>query len=200
MLPHRLIYFISTVIFLHTSLHAQEMKIEKEHRVEEELVPAEAREWMAATFPQIKKVKWYQEQSSRYGMAEMQNSFEAKFKFNGHLTSVEFSAQGEVEDVEINRSLRELDSPSRNNLNRKFRSFSKFKLIKLQEQWSGPDSDGLKEAILQNDFNKATIRYEVEFKALWEGKHTLWEGLFDQEGELLLIREIQLRPVDNLDL
>ncbi len=187
-------------MFFYAGIFAQEVKIEKEHRVAVSEVPSAAVEWLSTTFPQLKKVKWYLEESSRNETDELTQSFEAKFKRKGRLVSVEFSSLGLVEDVETDKSLHSLNLEIRKNLLESFQDIPKFKLIKLQEQWSHEDPVSLQGAILEDRIDRITTRYEIEFKAKFESEHATWEGLFDQNGQLISRRKIVLRPTDNLDL
>lgn len=173
--------------------NAQEVKEEREQRVKEKVVPGAIREWLSDTYPKAKKVKWYFETNSG------KDSYEAKFKFGGERHSVEFSTEGIVEDIEIDKSLKELSPEVQDALKGAFGKFKKFKLEKIQEQWSADTPDQLKSAILNQDPAQATILYEVEFRAEIEGKLEYWEGLFNPEGKLLLRRKRVLRPTDNLD-
>lgn len=182
-----ILMFVSTVVF------AQNDKIETEKRVKTNDVPFQSIQWLQNTFPHVSKVKWYSETTSG------QKSFEAKFKDNKKNYSVEFSENGEIEDVEIAAKLESIDDIYRINLQATFDTFEKFKIKKIQEQWSSDSSEQLTQAILKNHPDLIAIKYEVEFMAIIDQSYGLWEGLFDQTGKLISIREVKLRATDNLD-
>ena len=83
------------------ALFAQD-KIERELRVEEKVVPKEARDWFYDAFETTKRPKWYQE------IFESGYSYEAKFKLKGKFYSVEFDSLGLIQDVEIEIDYNEL--------------------------------------------------------------------------------------------
>ena len=189
----RFTLYILALFLVILNLEAQETKRESESKIAQSEVPSECRDWLSKAFPQIHKVKWYKEVTSG------KQSYEAKFKSEGARYSIEFSENGLIEDVEKKVSLNDLRTDLRLKLNQGFSQFEKFKLIKLQEQWTAATPETLLRAIKNKDQSLATIRFEVEFKAIVEGKYSLWEGLFSAEGQLLSKRPIVLRPTDNLD-
>lgn len=187
-------FLVLTILtFCSLNLWAQDTKREQEQRLPADQVPETSQAWLEQAFQGVKKVKWYREITSG------KTSFEAKFKDGGHRYSVEFSVSGVVEDVEKKVTLGQLPANERNLLKKGFSQLKKFKLVKIQEQWTAPTSEALLKAIQSNDPGMATIRYEVEFRAEIDGVNSLWEGLFDQSGTLLSKRRVQLRPTDNLD-
>lgn len=183
------------LVFLFSAnlVFAQKAKIESEQRVKKTEVPSKSVEWLSQSFPNVKKMKWFQENTSGI------KSFEAKFKWNQINYSVEFSENGSIEDVEIGRKLSELTKTTQESLTASFRQFEKFKLSKIQEQWTSDTGDKLSQALINNDPSLITIKYEVEFTAIIEGSYALWEGLFDGNGLLLSKRKVKLRATDNLD-
>jgi hypothetical protein len=186
-------YTFCIFLFSSTLIFAQNEKIEAEHRVKSTDVPIKSIEWLSRSFLNTRKVKWYQETTSGI------KSFEAKFKLNRKKYSVEFSETGLIEDVEIKRELDLIEEPYLSNLKDAFGLFEKFKLSKIQEQWTSDVSEKLSLAIRENNSDLITIRFEVEFTAIIDGSYSLWEGLFDQNGIMLSKREVKLRATDNLD-
>ncbi|GAB5522754.1 MAG: hypothetical protein Roseis2KO_06260 [Roseivirga sp.] len=189
----RTLYIVLVISLYGLGLSDQEVKKEREERVKSIDVPAESRSWLSKTFPAIKKVKWYKEETSG------KKSFEAKFRQKGSKYSVEFSEQGVIEDVEVSKGLSDLPESTEQQLRAAFGNFDKFRLIEFQEQWTADTPQLLQQALLNQDSTQITIRYEVVFKAIMDGQHTLWEGLFDTRGQLLSKRKVALRPTDNLD-
>jgi hypothetical protein len=185
------LFFVFLILFFSTK--AQEIKVEKEFAISPDLVPANAIEWLAKTYPKIEKVKWYYEESGT------SKSYEAKFKRNRARTSVEFGEDGIIEDIETILRWKSVSSPLKETLEKRFNAFEKFKLRKVQLQWSSPNSKVLQEAVINNDDTKVLVRYEVEYRAEINGKRGYWEGLFDHQGKLLKNRRMVIRATDNFD-
>jgi hypothetical protein len=175
-----------------TVASAQQAKIEREERIKSRDVPSEARNWLRDAYEGGKKVKWYQE-TNEEGV-----SYEAKFKWKREFYSVEFSVEGLVLDIEIDKDLQDIEPDARENLETYFDSLTKFRLLKLQQQFTG-DAEDLEDMMDEDEFENITLRYEVEFYAVIDESYELWEGLFDRRGELISIRKIVQRPTDNLD-
>ncbi len=189
----RTLYIVLAFSLYSLALSGQEVKKEREERVRSMEVPEESRSWLSKSFPAAKKVKWYREETSG------KKSFEAKFKRKGNKYSVEFSESGTIEDVEISKRLSDLPELIQQKLRTAFTGYSKFKLIEFQEQWTADSPELLQQALHNQGSSQIIIRYEIVFKAIMDGQHTLWEGLFDREGQLLSKRKVALRPTDNLD-
>ena len=187
----KLLFFI--FLFSSTLIFAQNDKIEAEQRIKKTEVPANSIAWLSASFPNLKKVKWYSETTSQI------KSIEAKFKWNKIKYSVHSSEKGLIEDLDIERKLSECTNATQESLTASFRQFEKFKLSKIQEQWTSDASEKLSQALISNDPSSVKIKYEVEFTAIIEGSYALWEGLFDANGLLLSKRKVKLRATDNLD-
>lgn len=189
----KITWIVLVFSFVCLAAKGQEVKTEQEERINVTEVPQESRDWLGESFSGLEKVKWYREETSG------KKSYEAKFKRAGDKFSVEFSEEGLVEDVEIGRRLSELAGTTRQKLESAFGQFKRFKVRRFQEQWTASSPDLLQAALLNNNSSAIEVRYEVVFKALIDGQHTFWEGLFDQEGKLLQRRKVSLRPTDNLD-
>ena len=157
------------------------------------MVPNDALDWIEEVYGKPKKLKWYFEENGK------NESYEAKFKLNGLKYSVEFDDDGDIEDIEIQLSWRKLAPKLKAQLTSSFNKIEKFKLDKIQEQWSDKDENALKRAALSKDNSQITIRYEIVFRAQIDGVTGKWEGLFDQNGTLLEKRKIYTRPSDNFD-
>jgi hypothetical protein len=186
-------YFLLLFIFTSSSVFAQKVKIESEKRISEIKVPRPSLLWIKETFPKIKKIKWFEEVTSG------NKSYEAKFQLNRKRYSVEFGEAGNIEDVEITIKMESIDDITKIRLLSAFKQIEKFKLSKIQQQWSSNSSEALSQAVLSDQPNSVTIKYEVEFTAVIDGTYSLWEGLFDENGILLSKKIIKLRATDNLD-
>lgn len=171
---------------------AQDAKIEKEERIKAKEVPGNAKSWLRDAYEGRKKVRWYRETN------ESGYSIEAKFSWEGSFHSIEFDELGMIIDIEIERDIDELSSAAREGLKSYFESLDKFRLLKIQQQYSGKPDD-LEDFIDEDEQDAIAIRFEVEFYASRDGDYRLWEGLFDATGQLISIRRIIQRPTDNLD-
>lgn len=174
------------------ALFAQD-KIERELRVEEKVVPKEARDWLYDAFETTKRPKWYQE------VFESGYSYEAKFKLKGKFYSVEFDSLGLIQDVEIEVGFKELPKEVQNGLEDYLLDDYKSSDIKrIQIQYSGKPDD-LEDFFDENSLEGILTRFEIEFIGLDEsGKSELFEGLFSEKGDLINKRKIVLVPSDNL--
>lgn len=168
-------------------------KIERELRVEEKVVPKEAKDWLLDAFETTKRPKWYQE------VFESGYSYEAKFKLKGKFYSVEFDSIGTIQDVEIEIGLEELPKEVHTGLEAYLSTDYKSSDIKrIQIQYSGKPGD-LEDFFDENSLEGILTRYEIEFVGLDEaGDSELWEGLFSENGDLIRKRKIVLTPSENL--
>ncbi len=173
-------------------LFAQD-KIERELRVEEKVVPKEARDWLYDAFETTKRPKWYQE------VFESGYSYEAKFKLKGKFYSVEFDSLGRIQDVEIEIDFEELPKEVQTGLEAYLSADYRSSDIKrIQIQYSGKPDD-LEDFFDENSQEGILTRYEIEFIGPDEaGASELWEGLFSEKGDLIRKRKIVLTPSENL--
>lgn len=166
-------------------------KRELEERIAKEEVPTNARKWIADAYELPLRLKWYLEQGDQ-GM-----SYEAKCKSDGAWHSVEFGANGELQDVEVKISQENLaDSVETDILAFLEARFDRFKIHKIQLQASG-NPDSVRQWV-KDRAAEVTIRYEIELHGKLARENTLYEALFDSEGHYLNMREIILRTSDNL--
>ncbi|HCX75828.1 MAG TPA: hypothetical protein DHU93_11000 [Algoriphagus sp.] len=168
-------------------------KIEREKRVDEKEVPKAAIEWLYDAFEEIKKPKWYQE------FFESGYSFEAKFFKDGRYFSVEFDSLGIIQDVEIEMPLDEILPEVQKTLTAYWEeTYSDFKLIKIQRQYSG-DPDDLEDFFDENEVENILERYEIEYIGKEkDGVEQIWEATFDAQGKFISKRVVVVRIMDNL--
>ncbi|MEX2565718.1 MAG: hypothetical protein WD431_07245 [Cyclobacteriaceae bacterium] len=167
-------------------------KVEREYRVKSREVPAEARDWLDDSFEGRKKVKWFMEETSG------KRSFEAKFSWNKEAFSVEFDLSGKIEDIEIQQEWANLPKEVKFNMESYFNGkYSKWRIEKIQWQYLG-DPDDLEDLMDEDEQEGIQLRYEIEYYGEGEEGKNLWEGLFDDEGEIIGRREIIIPPADNL--
>lgn len=156
------------------SVDAQIQKIEMEQRISEEAFPKDALLHLEHSFSPEKKVKYYQENS---GEGE---SYEAKFKKNGHRFSVEYAVDGSLLDIEKQMNFSAVPETVQARINKYWNEeFKRFKILKCQEQSSS-----------------AGIRYEIEIKGYSKKGIRLYEYLFDADGTFLKKAEMVTRSND----
>lgn len=185
-------YSLSVLLVLGSfTLYAQD-KTEIERGIHASEAPSVARDWLSETYVNISRIHWYLEKSSDG------TSYEAKLRQHGAWHSVEFDEDGTLQDVEIIVALNELPEPVRQGMEAYFdTTYAKHRIRKIQQQLTGP-SEAVRTAIRNEPAQAVTYRYEVEFYGKNDRSKALWEGLFDNQGQLLERRRIVLRPTDNL--
>ena len=174
------------------ALNAQD-KIEREFRVEEKVIPKEARDWLYDAFETTKRPKWYQE------IFESGYSYEAKFKLKGKFYSVEFDSLGLIQDVEIEMDYNDLPKEVKTGLgDHLLHNYKSSDIKRIQIQYSGKPDD-LEDFFDDNSLEGILTRFEIEFIGLDEtGASKLFEGLFSEKGDLIIKRKIVLSPSENL--
>jgi hypothetical protein len=184
-----LLLLFSTFI---TSLSAQ-IKSEREYRIKRSEVPEEAREWLNDTFEAFKWIKWYKQ------IENEEESFEAKFRYKRSKFSVNFSTQGRVIDVEFIIQNNDIPEKTRNTISQYLESnFNKHRILKIQQQLLGLPDD-LEDYFDEDEREGITKNYEIEFHGVTETQNELWEGLFDEDGNLILLQQIEQEPTFNLE-
>lgn len=171
---------------------AAQTKFEKKERVNAEEFPKEAIGLLkAALLP--KKIKYYKEQSDS-GI-----SYEAKFKHNGTFFSVEFSTDGNLEDIEA--EITQLPSQTQGAINEYLsEEFKKYTLKKIQRQFIKTQEDNpstiLKTALINT--HSPSVNYELIVMVKAEAGWQQFEMLFDANGKLLSSKKIVPPPYEHI--
>ncbi|MDC6351104.1 hypothetical protein PP178_06025 [Zeaxanthinibacter sp. PT1] len=160
-------------------------KRESERRIKPSLFPENALELIAPQLTDVKRLRYYREQDST------KVSYELKFKKGRMFYSVEFSEDGQLEDIEI--LVKEVDIPgdSWETMQRYFKdNFTKFRIKKIQQQYPLlPGSTPQK--TIRNAFQNLLIpelNYEMVISAKQERTYNEYEILFDASGNFISIR------------
>lgn len=195
-LDRNITYFITLVIILlPIELLYGQLKYEREYRIDLEKVPKKAHEFIQQ-MSFNNKIKWFKEEGLN------KTSVEAKTKHNAQKYSLEFTDQGEIEDIEIEIKTDEISSETKSSiLTHLESSYQKFKICKVQLQYIG------EEKALQNILNKRpdksttdlTLRYEIVIRAKLDSDFQELELLFDENGTLLATSQIISKNSDNLE-
>ncbi len=185
----RKILVLFLIVFTSNQVFTQ-VKFEKEIRVKERDVPGVALRFVdKLEFP--KKVKWFKE----IGLDRI--SYEAKTKKMGQWYSIEFSADGTFEDLEIVIEPNEIPDASYKRIISYFNEkHEKFSIEKIQIQYSGNHT--LNYFLSSGPVVDLIIRYEIVLSSKVEGAYILLEELFDNEGNFLNSSRIILERSDNI--
>lgn len=184
--------FLLILVFL-TSLAFTQNKFEKEARLKEDQVPIESVRFIE---PQKldTKVKWYFEENFDG------NSIEAKFKYEGRRYSVEFDTNGCFQDLEIEVVFGSLPMNTVVKITSTLDTiYSKYKVQKLQLQYSGDLPSFIFFIRLDAPEDKYVLKYEIVVKVKTEDGWLLHELLFDESGKLEKKSRIVFRNTDNLE-
>jgi hypothetical protein len=188
------LFSIVLCLCLYHCAHAQ-TKYEKEYRLNQSQVPIRALEFVEQ-LPFDKKIKWFREE----GLDK--SSIEAKTKYLSKKYSIEFSADGEIEDVEIQIETDEIPSDSYEEMLKHLKTtYQKFKFCKVQLQLTG-SSDSIINAVIHQDLKstqQVTVNYEVVLKVKRDNKHEQIETLFNNQGEQVNTAVIVPKNSDNLE-
>lgn len=173
------------LLFSGSALFSQ-VKYEREYRIRKEQFPAAALEEMAPFLEDVRRLRFYREiDSSR-------SSYEMKFRKVRLNYSVEFTPQGQLEDVEI--EVRPVDIPDESwgrileHLNTQY---PKYRVRRIQQQYprsAFPDVPSTLKNAFQN-LLLPQIRYELIVQARTPEGPGQYEYLFDSEGGFLLKRK-----------
>lgn len=169
-----------------------QIKYEREYSIKSDAVQQEASKFVSSIFPKA-RIHWYREESLTG------SSIEAKFKSSGKRFSIEFDEKGNLQDVEIMSSIKEMSSEGREALKGELsQSFQKYKIEKVQLQWVGVESKVKKSLLELAAADGIRTRYELIIKGTRNGKENYFEILSESDGRIVTTREIVQRNTDNL--
>lgn len=181
------------VIFSFPLFVLGQTKFEKEHRIKPEEVPSKALQFLHSSNTNFSE-KWYYEKNL------VGNSVEAKFKYNKAHYSVEFDTLGNIQDIEVETEFHELPEKLQSEITASLQnSYSKFKITRLQIQYSRPIESF--QYFLDNKdlLNKFPVNYELIVKGKSNNQLELYEITFNPNGEMVKTEQIIFRNTDNLE-
>lgn len=188
------IIFISLILFSFPGINtfAQE-KIEKESRIDLTVVPKNAQSFIS-DLALDNKIKWYLEQGIN------QTTIEAKFKHNGKKYSVEFDSIGNIEDIEVEISWKDLEVGVKESIKKQLDlNCLKHKINKIQTQYLG-NAKNLSFLFKQNsNTQKLETNYELIVRCNQENEVNLFEYLFNHQGKLISTSKIIFRNSSHLE-
>jgi len=179
-------YLPLLILIIGTTCTFGQYKYEREHRIRKDQFPPKALEMLDQHLENVKKLKFYKETDS------LKNSYEAKFKKDKLLYSMEFDTSGNLEDIEI--IIKSIDIPSEayNNITGYFNeTFEKHKIKKIQQHYATSKTEDPTQT-LSNAFQKLplpTLFYEIEVAGKMDKNYLEYEVLFDAKGNFKTSRE-----------
>lgn len=169
------------------------IKFEREYRLSSAEVPAGPAAFVAAIEPD-RRLKWYREES------EKGTGLEAKFRRDGSHYSVEFDSTGQLLDIEVLVDWQTVPATAREGICDMLNGrFAKFRIRRLQRQWTGPDELLLRQVREGGKQPGVQTRYELVVRGRTDKGLTGLELLFDEQGRILEESRIVDRNTDNLD-
>jgi len=181
--------FIITI----SSLSYAQTKFEKEERIKTKEVPKDAIDFIN-TLEFDKKVKWYKE------TAISRTSIEAKTKHDGKKYSIEFSIDGEIEDVEITVKWKAIHKNVQDKIILHLQSkYETFDIYKVQIQYVGNKEMLLSYFKNNTAVNGLEVNYEIIINTRVDKSFKQFEFLFSETGSFKKTAEIVLKNTDNID-
>lgn len=168
-------------------------KYEREYRIKSGEVPSEARQFVE-NLDFDRNIRWYMEEGLD------QRSVEAKTKYQGYRYSIEFDTTGQLQDIEVEVEWKALPTETLQAIcSQLSEDFDKFKIIKIQVQYSG-NQEVLQQLTTDGfDTNSADVKYELIVKGAEPGEVNWYEYLFSDAGTLEHRTVIVFRNTDNLE-
>ncbi|XLS28811.1 hypothetical protein ACJD0Z_16635 [Flavobacteriaceae bacterium M23B6Z8] len=186
--------FIFICCFISLQVVAQK-KYEKESRISKEDFPENALKLLHGYTETAKRLRFYRETDST------KTSFEAKFKIQNKKYSIEFDADGILEDIEIEIAFRKLPEAIKQNISQYLEHHSKkYSIKKVQKQYYLPGDVSAKNTMVAafKDLDINFIRYELVVWRSSDEESGMVEFTFNHLGEYLLERPFSQASYDHI--
>jgi len=184
--------FLFILVLISNSLFAQE-KFERESRIKEIEVPQKALQFIDSSYLKT-KIRWYKE----IGLKNV--SFEAKFIQNRTAYSVEFDSLGFIEDIEVEVDWFDLEQAIKDMISSDLeKDCSKYKILKVQIQYSGNESELLRFITNQKLNLSLSKKYELIVRCKKQQETSLFEILFDHQGQPISNSKIVFKNSSHLE-
>ncbi len=188
-------FFAIFLVGLHVG-HAQDVKKEYEKSIKAEEIPAEVLELVSPILEEGNGIEYFEEFNGQ------DRSFEIKMEWRGKQISVEFYEDGRLMDIERLISFDEIGEDAKENIHEYLESYTRYKIIRLQRQYSAEDQDEEDEEVIEEfieqDIEDLTVRYEMVVYLKGHNRYGPYELLFDHEGALINSQEVERRSPDNV--
>ena len=192
----RLVLF--SVLFFLSNFAIAQVKYEKEERIPVDDFPPVVQALLPQLQSNAKRIRYYREFDG------YNDSYEVKFKKHGTYFSIEFSQDGNLEDIEMSIKKPDLPAAVIASLNN---TFPKCKLKRIQKQFVHPkDADPANTLRIVLSKNQHTLNhklideanYEIEAQCFIENRFQKVELLFSANGTLLSMRTIIAEADDHI--
>lgn len=174
-------------LMLFATLSFAQSKNEKEERIPVSRFPERALNYLKYTEKSLKRLKYFKEIDGH------RKSYEAKFKYNKLLYSIEFDTLGKLEDIEIIIKQKHIPENALQHINNYFKTnFDNFNFIKIQEQYVNKSTKTDAEFInyiLENPIGKHT-HFEIIAEIISNKNRFFKEFTFKFTGEFETSRSI----------
>jgi len=178
------------------NIYAQNVKREYEKSVKPEALPDKVLEMAAPFIKDAEQVDYYEELNGE------ELFYEIKMEWQGKQLSIEFYENGQLMDIEQLITMDEVNEDARQPIQEYLESYDRYKITRLQRQYSAEDQDEEDEEViaeyLEYDTNDLTVRYEMVIYLKGHGRYGLYELLFDDDGELIETQKVERRSPDNV--
>jgi hypothetical protein len=174
--------FLIGCMLLFSQIIVGQSKNEKEEKVELKTFPKKAIEVLQTLPEDCKRLKFYKETDGA------KQSFEAKFKYKKLRYSVEFSAEGIIEDIEVTLKPKNIENAVTSEIRTYFKvTYKRSKLIKIQKQYI---YNALLNAIdflskVLSKRSSAQVNYEIIAEVKSNSGRDIREFTFDKNGRFL---------------
>ncbi len=181
--------------FISTLSQAQNKKIEKEERIDRSKMP-EASSILIDNIPKkARKLRYFHETDGE------KESYEAKFKYQGSIFSIEFEKEGNLQDIEVTLDKNQLPKPSFKKIKEYLKtSHERHKIEKIQAQYLPTDETSIKNLLLKSlaFSSHHPDNYEIIVAVKNKGKLKKFEMFFSENGKFKTQREIIRNSYDYL--
>ena len=167
-------------------------KYEKEFRISEAEVPEPAVSFVDSLAFGT-KVRWYRE------VGYDTTSFEAKTRYDRQRYSIEFSADGTFEDIEIGIRPERIPSAVFGVMSAYLQAeHGKYTIDKAQVQYSGEPGTVLAYFRNRETGDGVGVNYEVVISTKKEGTYVMLEYLFSADGKFVRRSQVTLKQSENI--
>lgn len=176
--------YIFLFIICCSSVYSQQPKREKEEDIQRNEMPVSVQQYLDRNIPsEARKVRDYFETDGS------KKSYETKFKYKGRKFSVEFSENGELEDIEAEAKSRELAQSIINNIRTYLENENdRYKIEKLEAQYRSDKGAEMTKAL--NLFKNEPDFFELIVATRNKDKLEKYEITFDKKGNFVKRRKV----------
>ncbi|MGZ0015371.1 hypothetical protein [Yeosuana sp. AK3] len=181
--------FSLLLLIFYGSFSFSQIKNEKEERINASDFPEVLQSYFNTISNQVNHLKFYKETDGK------KYSYEAKFKFKKHLYSVEFDANGVLEDIEMVIKKKQIPKEAMLVISNYFNThYDKTHLIKIQKQYKNNTTHSDQQFIdnvLSNAISDHSY-FEIVAETKQHGERQLQELIFKNDGTFVNARLVTI--------